>query len=674
MKFKVWEKKNKLKEFDESLIKKYELLDLTVDVLKTRNLCENFKGFSLEELIFCKKFDSYESLKDVFVTAFRIKQAINNKEKIAVFADYDCDGICSAAILQKFFNMHGVKILVHIPEREEGYGLNCEIIEKFKKEDVSLIITVDNGVVAFDEAEKIAEYGIDLIIIDHHIALEKLPKAVAVVNPKRKDDCSKFKEICGAFVVFKLIAAVEEKTCEEIFEYYGDLLTIATIADVMPIVYENKLIVEKGLNLIKKTDNLGLKFLMELIFKQDKELVLDDIAFFICPKINAAGRLNRAKDAFKLLICEDFFNANILAKKIYDYNNIRKNLEEKMFKEAVEGILTNVKELSENLVVVFKENWLVGLTGLVAAKLCSLYGKPAIVLTKVNDLLIGSARSFEGFSIYDALKDSSELFLRWGGHNLAGGLTLKEENFNKFKEKIYRFAKDNKPKEFKIKIDCEISPKIDILAINNLQKIGPFGHYNKEPVFLIKAATLTKIISLKGNEHLKLEFCLNGIFFYILCFGFKRERFYFKLGEKFNILTTVFVNCYNGVETVNFKMVDFRPYSLKQMDMLKYLEEYETLLEYDEKSMDDKFLEKLPNREDFIFVFNFFKGFKVFRGNIYEAYLLIFKKINFFKLLIIFKVFVSIGILVQKEDGIYFIETMKKIELNKNMILKFLRS
>ncbi len=671
MNLNIWKMRKRAKEKEEELKKKFKVLGLSLNVLLSRAYEKEFENFSLKERFFKREIEPYSSLKDVKKAVKRIDEALQKKEKIAVFADYDCDGICAAAILHEFFKDKAKDVIFHIPERNEGYGLNFNCIDEFKLKGVSLIITVDTGIVSFNEVEYAKKLGIDVIITDHHNALEQIPNAFSVLNPKRKDDLTKFKEISGAFVAFKLVAALEKKECEEILGNYSELLAISTIGDVMPLVCENKMVVKKGLENLKKTKNLALKNIINALFKNKKEISSLDVSFYVCPLINSSGRLNSAKDSFKLLTAKTQKEVEFFLNKVLKHNANRKKIGELMFKEAVEKAM---EEDEQDVIVVYKENWNSGLAGIVAARLLNFFKKPSFVIVKEGEILTGSARSFEGFSVYEALKFASEFFLKWGGHNLAGGFSLKFENFLKFKQKILNYSKINKPKLEEIYLDCEINPsKINVKDVEELNKLAPFGQKNNEPIFLIKNAVLTKKFALSEDKHTKLGFLFKDFYFEVLLFNKKPSRFYFKVGSCFNLLVNVYVNCFRGISSVSFKMVDFRPIEVKQKRLILEWFEFERLVKNKKEDFElSKELEQ-PKREDFSYVYNILKNIKVFYGNCYELYLLIHRKISYFKLAVILKIFLREGILKKELDGLYFKEKKEKINL-KEEILKIIKN
>ena len=653
MNLNIWQLRQENKMLKEKLNKKHGLKGTELQVLSVRGGILDYGSF--KDMFFKKGIGDYGGFEDLKKAAKRLDIAIKNKEKIAVFADYDCDGVCSAAVFYRYFTSKNANFVVHVPERDEGYGLNFKVLDEFKKDGVKIVVTVDCGIVSFEEAEYSNKLGIDVIITDHHKTLDVLPKAFAVVNPKREDWNINFKDISGAVVLFKLIAEIDKKSCEELLKDYADLLAISTIADVMPLIYENKIIVKKGLEVLLNTKSKGLKHILNFSLKNNSsKITAVDVAFLICPKLNSAGRLNSAKTAFRLLVEEDEKKALKLAEKVLDYDVRRKKLENLMFQEAVLEIVNECENSEMDVLIVAKEDWPVGLTGLVAAKILSMFKKPAFVFSKQGETLIGSARSFEGFSVYEALKSSSELLIKWGGHNLAGGLSLNFENFKEFKRKVFNFAKKNKPKLYKMKIDCEINPyDVDVKTIKSLEKIGPFGHGNPEPVFLIRKAVLKRVNSVGQDKHLKLGFAVKDFYFEVMFFNKKPCSFYFKVGEVFNILVNLSVNCFREIESVCFKIVDLRPYDLKQK---------ETVLEFYEfnKNMAEKEYIKPIKISNYLYVYKIFKNLKIFYGNEYDLFLVIFRNISFYNLLVVLKQFLYNKILEKTEECLVYKEQNEK--------------
>lgn len=660
------ENEEKLKEFKA----KFGLGNLVARVLSARNLtCEQYKN-----IFSCENIEDPFTLKDMKTAIDRINSAVKNNEKIAVYGDYDCDGICSTAMLYKYLKSMGANVIEYIPERSQGYGLSKSAIDYLKEQSLNLIITVDNGIVAFDEASYIKECNMDLIITDHHNASDILPEAVAVVNPKRHDDNSKFKDICGAVVVFKLIAAMEGGNYEAAFNFAGDLATIATIGDVMPLIEENRLIVKKGLELIKYTKNYGLQYLIKLS-SLSNHISSGTVAFGICPRINATGRLGNAQLSFKLLTCEDEQEAKELADTVFGYNMKRQKIESEIMSEIQSYISQNHKELHKPILVVSSENWPKGLIGIIAGKLMDIYSKPVVILSIEGETAVGSARSFDGFSIYNALDYCKEYFVKWGGHDLAGGLTIPTDKIELFKQKINEYASNNQPPYRTKNIDLIIEPtQINISMVEELKILSPFGQSNPQPTFMIKNAKLVDIVPLSDHKHLRLKFLKKSTSINAVYFNMPLSQFYYKVGNLFDVLVNIDINHYQGIDRINYKVIDMRPIEVNQTKMIAAAMEFDRIIKSKKISAAIKHI-VYPTHNEFTAVYKLIKKLKIFHGNTYRLYTLICKSsINYCKLCIILEVLSTEGLIKFTSNGIECVNNPSKINLNSNPLIKQLRS
>ena len=659
------ENRQKMDEFKE----KFGFGDLVSRILASRDLtCQQF-----EDVFGCKTIESPFALKDMDKAVERIKMAVKNNEKIAIYGDYDCDGICSTAIIYTYLREKGADVLAYIPERCEGYGISMAGINFLKEQSVDLIITVDNGIVAFDEALYAKECGIDLLITDHHNAMDKMPEAVAIVNPKRIDDGSEFKDICGAFVVFKLIAALEGDDYEKTLDFAGDLVAIATIGDVMPLIKENRLIVEKGLKILKKTKNHGLRHLVRLSSLLNN-ISSTSVAFGICPRINATGRLGNAKLSFKLLICEDEAEAKKLADEVFGYNIQRKETELEIMNEIQDVISKDHSEVNNPILVVSGSNWPKGLIGIVAGRLMNLYSKPAVVMSIEDKKAVGSARSFDGFSMYGALEYCSEYFSKWGGHDLAGGFTIDADKIKDFKQKINEYAINNPPALCETNIDLAIDPKkLTLDMVRELSKLGPFGQANSQPVFMIENAKLIDIVPLSEHRHLRLKFMTKSVSINTVYFNMPVSNFYYKTGNVFNLLVNVEINHYQGNDRISYKIIDMRPVEINQAKMIAAAMEFNSIIR-DEKVAFALRHVTVPTQNEFLAVYKLIRKLKIFHGDTYTLYTLICKSpINYCKLSIILEVMSMEGLIKFSAKGIEYVPSSSKIDLKANPLLKKLR-
>ena len=370
----------------------------------------------------------------------RIQKSIDNKEKVIIYGDYDVDGITSISVLKKFLEDRGLNVNYYIPNRlNEGYGLNKEAINKIANEGYKLIITVDCGISGIDEISYANEIGIETIITDHHEPLEELPKAIAIVNPKRNDSIYPFRGLAGVGVVFKLIQAISIKLGLEEKEFlkYLDLVCIGTISDIVPLMDENRVITKLGLKLVEVTKNVGLRELLKSC--KYKKIDSNAISFGIAPRINACGRMGHAEEALKLFLTNNIVEATNITENLENYNIERQNKEKKIFEEVIEKINEEKKE--QKTIVVGGDNWHHGVIGIVASKIVDKYYKPTVLVCFDKDEGKGSGRSVFGFDLHDALCKSSKYLEKYGGHEMAVGLSLKRNNFQNFKEKFEEIAR-----------------------------------------------------------------------------------------------------------------------------------------------------------------------------------------------------------------------------------------
>lgn len=494
-----------------------------------------------DEPILCDPLE----LADIKIAAECINQAIENGEKIAVFGDYDCDGVVATSLLYDYLISRNADVVPYIPDRvSEGYGMNCAAVDKLKSQGVSLIVTVDNGISCYTEIEYANSLGIKTVVTDHHLPPAELPPAVAVVDPHRNDCPSTFKEICGAEVAFKLVCVLDDKEPEQMLPLYADILAIATIGDVMPIINENRSIVKVGVEKIKSNANVGISAILNLAGVDRNQVDATKISFTVVPRINAAGRMGSAFRAFELLTAKNTVDALKIAGPIDDDNVRRQQTEKGILKEAVKIIEENGYNYNR-VIVVSGNGWHFGVLGIVAARICERYGKPTIVLSDENGTAHGSGRSFAGFNLYNSINAVSELLLKYGGHELAAGISIKAENIDLFRNKINNYALSVADADPKLNIDFRLNPagmSIDMaFAVKSLE---PFGQGNPVPVFGIFGVKLEKITEIGGGKHLKLIFRKNDNVFQSLLFGVTRDKFCFEIGDVIDLAVTIDVNLY----------------------------------------------------------------------------------------------------------------------------------
>ena len=503
--------------------------------------------------------DAYE-LKDIMHAADIVNLKISEGKKIAVYGDYDCDGVTATALMYKYLKGRGADCIYYIPDRfSEGYGMNCDAVRHLKELGVDLIITVDNGISCYDEIALANELGMTVVVTDHHIPPEKLPNATAIVDPHQIDCPSSFKSICGAEVAFKLICVMEGAEPEELLPLYADILTVAVVADIMPLTLENRIIVKYGLNMFKNSTCLvGLRALLNVAGVNLKDINASRVAFGICPRINAAGRMGNAARAVELLITDDMLQALQIANEIDDDNSLRQQIEKKICEEAILNIEEN-GYCYDRVIVVDGKDWHHGVVGIVASRICEKYGKPAIVISREGDSAHGSGRSFEGFSLYDAINNASAYLTKFGGHSQAAGVSLLSENIDLFRKAINSYANMVKYTPPILKLDCKINPSaLTVDLADSIKVLEPFGFENPEPLFGVFGVTLQRVTAIGNNKHLKLLFTKGDNTFQALLFGANSDSFCYNIGDTLDLAVTVSTNYYNGNYTVNVVIKEMR--------------------------------------------------------------------------------------------------------------------
>ena len=505
-------------------------------------------------------------MKDMNLAVERVERAIDQQEKIMIYGDYDVDGTTSVALVYSYLIAFHPHITTYIPDRyDEGYGISYKSIDFANDNDITLIIALDCGIKAVDKIAYASKKKIDYIICDHHRPGKIIPKAIAVLDPKQ-DDCSyPYDELCGCGIGFKLIQAFAEKKNQSINDLipYLDLVATAIAADIVPITGENRILASVGLQVINSNPRPGIKALIQNLKKD--ALTITDVVFVIAPRINAAGRIKHGLYAVELLIENNFEKAQKHASEIEQFNFTRKDLDKAITKEALLQIKKN-KEQEKYTSVVFDPKWHKGVIGIVASRLIETYYKPTLVFTKSGDFLAASARSVKGFDIYNALEKCSVFMEQFGGHKYAAGLTLKPENYQKFKDLFEKVVKETIPKELRIReitIDAnlylsDITPKFNRI----IKQFGPFGPKNMKPVF--KATGLRdngygKKIG-KEDEHLKLNI-ISGAdqkTYNAIGFGLGEKFDEINHGNSFDAVFTIEENNWNGITSLQLNIKDIK--------------------------------------------------------------------------------------------------------------------
>lgn len=556
------------KELASNISSRFDLDPFAALLLVSRGIVaeEQIEDFFTDDYFFSDPFE----LKDMDKAVERIERALENGERIAVYGDYDADGVTSTAVLYRFLEMVGADVTYYIPDRNsEGYGLNKEAIKSLYERGVNLIVTVDNGISAFDEAEYINELGMSLVITDHHKVGDSLPMACAVVDAHRPDCPSTFKDWSGVGIAFKLVCALSGGDCEDALDSFSDIIAIGTIGDIVPLTGENRALVKDGLKKINAGNNTGLDTLKTTCGQSDKKLSSVAVAFSLVPRINAVGRTGKAEDAFKLLISDNIDEVLSIAQKIEEANTERQRFEQVIVSEAEKQLALRPEMLYDRVLVFDGADWHGGVIGIAAARFVERFGKPCIVITSDGEEAKGSARSIDGFSMYDAINSCSSMLTRFGGHTLAAGFSLKSCDIEKFRKSINEYAKMTQMPFATVNIDCRLRPEFisaDILDV--IDSFEPFGADNPQPLFGLFKLRLVGIQPIGNGKHLRLAFSRGETNITALKFGMTEKEFPYIPGDVLDLAVRLEKNEYKGQTRVSIYIKDMR---MSSTDDDKYL-------------------------------------------------------------------------------------------------------
>ncbi len=651
-------------------------------------------------------------LNDMEKGCKRILDAINNGESISIYGDYDVDGVTSVSILYMYLEGIGAKVDYYIPSRKgEGYGVSENAIKKLAERGTQLVITVDTGVTANLEVELARELGIDVVITDHHECRPELPNAVAVINPKRTDSTYPFSSLAGVGVVFKLLCALESmRTGDEMIDCvrrismeYADLTAIGTIADVMPVKDENRLIVSLGLNLVDQTKNIGLGALIELCrsnetrakSKTKKKASSGFIGFTVAPRINAAGRISDASIAVDLFLSKNQEYAQELALKLCDINKDRQFEENKIAEQAY-AIIEESGYANNSAIVLDDALWHHGIIGIVASRISERYSLPAILISfEGNDdpsdpeaIGKGSGRSIKGMNLVDALSSCSDILDRFGGHELAAGLTIKRKHLDELRARINEYARkcfDNQAPECALDIDCYLSPKEASLSLaSEIGILEPYGVSNPVPIFAMSNMIIEDIVPIGMNRHLKLILSKDGISFVGMLFCVSSQEFSYEIYDEVDVAFNLEINEFLNTKTVQFNIKDIRTSERIYSEQLFQEEEF-IKVKNGESTLKSE--EIVPQREDFALLYSFLTK-EAREGKERYSYIKLLKALkrkysgvtaNYIKLKLMIKVFRELNIISIEELDEYSFTfkinfSKNKTNLEKSSILKKIKS
>lgn len=519
-------------------------------------------------------------LPDMAKARDTIRRAIEQGKKIAVFGDYDVDGVTSTCVMTRVLRSLGADVRHYIPDRlSEGYGLSMGAMDRLAQDGIGLIVTVDSGVSAFEEIARARELGMEVVVTDHHECREELPDANAVVNPKRADSIYPFAELAGVGVAFKLASALAgDGQQRAVLEQYADLVALGTVADVMPLVGENRIIVAAGLRRMAETQNVGLSMLLHESGQQGKRLTASTISFILAPRINAAGRLGHADMAAELFLTDDPRRAQTLAMALCEQNKQRQATENQILEQALQKLRREYDPLEDQVIVLAGEEWHHGVIGIVSSRICDRYACPTVLIALEDGIGKGSGRSVKGFNLYEALCDSAPLLERFGGHELAAGLTIREENIQQFRENMEAWAREHvNPRELMpiLHIDCPIAPEfISTEATRGLDVLEPFGMGNPQPVFSMCDLLVEEITPISSDRHVRLTLSKDGQTYTAMLFGTGQGGCGFAQGNYVDAAFCLEINEYRGRCSVQLVIRDIQLSTCEVMADQKILNLY----------------------------------------------------------------------------------------------------
>ena len=533
-------------------------------------------------------------MRDMDRAVARIQQAIALEETIAVFGDYDVDGITSTVLVMDYLKRCGVRCLRYIPRRiEDGYGLSRDAIESLRKQGATLMITVDCGITGNEEIDFAGSLGMDVVVTDHHECRDPLPRAVAVVDPHRSDCPYPFKCLAGVGVALNLVLALGGESREDsLFARYCTLAAIGTIADVMRMDGENRTIVSCGLDALPHTDFVGVHALLREVGLLGKPITSIQIGFVLSPRINAAGRMGAADLAADLLMTDDPARAEELAKQLCDLNRERQSVEQEICTQAVAQI-ARLPEDERSALVLSSEDWHQGVVGIVASRLCEKYSCPSFMIHLQDGMGKGSCRSYGGFNLFAALESCSDLLDGFGGHELAAGFTIKESNIGAFRTRMNRYVRSSVGGELPVSsldIDAALAcpGEISLEEVESLSMLEPYGAGNPRPVFALLGATVDTLQSVGQGRHLKVRLSKGPNRFDAIFFSVSEEECGLRVGDRVDAAFYLQVNTFRGQTTLQLQLIDLRPslapsrHEAEALDLIRRCREDETLTPQEE--------------------------------------------------------------------------------------------
>lgn len=667
------------KERASAIANDYELPPIIATLLDIRNIVteEDINNFLYNETDIDNPFE----MKDMDKAVKRIKEAIETGERICVYGDYDADGVTSTALLFSYLDAIGADVIYYIPSREnEGYGMNIGAIDYLKSEEISLIITVDNGISAVDEIAYAKSLGIDTVVTDHHKPSEIIPDAVAVVDAHQKDCNSRFKMLSGVGIAFKLVMALEGEYCDldVLLDNYADLVSIGTIGDIVPLLSENRVFVKRGIQSITNADRLGISAIVNESGLANKEITAGSISFTLVPRINAVGRLGMSQKSVSLLLTENQDYAGEMAQKLGEDNSERQKIEKEILQKINSLIAENPSVVQDRVIIIDGEDWHQGVIGIVSSRIKDTYGKPCIVLSKNGEVCKGSGRSVAGFDLWEAVNSCSDLLVQYGGHPMAVGLTILPENIDIFRKAINNFAENKGEIPFdKLNIDCKLNPAyIDVELAKQLKYLQPFGAGNPTPVFQLANLRITNITPLSNDKHLKLQLKSKNSNITAMKFFCSSIELPYVVGDCVDLAVTLDVSVYKNTESLSVIVKDIKFSNTDNTDYLKSLRLFESFCKGESLSKDE-LLTLMPSRDDFALVYRYLKQNPATHYPIEVLAHRLNDKLTYGKIKVIFEAMNELGLIAIYEDMKRFefklLQVSGKVDLESSAIIRQLK-
>ncbi len=618
--------------------------------------------------------------QDMDAAAERVQRAIDSGERIAVFGDYDADGVTATALLYTYLRDKNADVFYRIPKREgedEGYGLRACTVDILAAQGARLIITVDNGITAVEAVAHANELGIDVVVTDHHQPQEILPDAVAVVDPHRADCGSLFKDYAGVGVAFKLVCALEGDE-EAMLSSFADLVALGTLADVMPLTDENRLLVREGLRVLGRGERVGLRALAEVAGVADKPITSSVALFSLVPRINAAGRMGDPQKAAQLLLSDDVTEAAALAGEIQALNVRRQTVEGEILEEVTARLEREPALLRDRVLVVEGDNWYPGVVGIIAARLLERYGKPCLVLNTSGETTHGSGRSIQGFSLFDALTACSDVLENYGGHELAAGVTVRTENVAEFRRRINRYAAVHYPvmPTPVLRLDFKLRPnQVDVEKLQLITALEPFGSGNPSPVFQLSDMRLENITPVGNGRHLRLAFSRDGVMMSAMKFQTTPADFPVPCGTKLHLAVTLERNEFRGVVTPSVVIKDIHFAATEQDVFLSETARVDALIRGEAV---DNAAACIPDRAHTSVLYRLLRATGSWTGNIEQLWYAVGAEMRLSQLLVALKSLEEASLLKVKDTGdrltVTVLPAEGKADLNATPIMKFLHT